>query len=297
MKEHKRNATGHSQWNCSFSCGTAGNNYKWVVQPTSAGSALLPDFKALPCAALGHSSLRPRCFACAATSRGELPWLRGKKVGGGRGKRLWVQAGGAGRSRGGFCLPGQSGCNLEHAVRSAFPVSSASLLHEGLCKGEKGAGLGLGCWKGFWSCQQLCVLGVGALLGLHHALCLLSPQTCSCSRGGPAAGQRGLVRSSAFICWSCRGVARPGDCEAFPQGCQHQPLASWHISVAGDTQLRGPRRLRIRGDPARALLCILPTSLPLPRLFSSLQFSPEPLHLYPEWLESSSSSKAAGHSF
>lgn len=190
------------------------------------------------------------------------PLVKGKKSGGWPGKRLWVQAGGAGRSRGGFCLPGQSGCNLEHAVRSAFPVSSASLLHEGLCKGEKGAGLGLGCWKGFWSCQQLCVLGVGALLGLHHALCLLSPQTCSCSRGGPAAGQRGLVRSSAFICWSCRGVARPGDCEAFPQGCQHQPLASWHISVAGDTQLQEPRRLWIWGDPARALLCILPTSLP-----------------------------------
>lgn len=133
MKEHKRNATGHSQWNCSFSCGTAGNNYKWVIQPTSAGSALLPDFKALPCAALGHSSLRPRCFACAAVSRGELPWLRGKKVGGGQGKRLWVQAGGVGRSRGGFCLfawaqwlqPGA--CSAEH-VPSELPCCTRAFV-------------------------------------------------------------------------------------------------------------------------------------------------------------------------
>lgn len=45
MKKQKRNATGQSQWNCSFSCGTAVNNYKWVIQPTSADSALLPHFK------------------------------------------------------------------------------------------------------------------------------------------------------------------------------------------------------------------------------------------------------------
>lgn len=60
MKKHKRSATGHSQWNCSFSCVTAVNNYKWVIQPTSADSALLPDFKSFaPRRHLHHSLLQP----------------------------------------------------------------------------------------------------------------------------------------------------------------------------------------------------------------------------------------------
>lgn len=106
MKKHKRSATGHSQWNCSFSCGTAVNNYKWVIQPTSADSALLPDFKSFaPRRHLHHSLLQP----AALRMHGQC--CQGK--GGGRGKEWKFTQKVQERARGIFlCLSRRSNCDV-----------------------------------------------------------------------------------------------------------------------------------------------------------------------------------------
>lgn len=108
MKQHKRNATAPSQWNCSFSCGTAVNNYKWVIEPTSADSALPPAFRSFaPRWRSVAAWPGQRRFACVAIlDIGNAPFEKQKQEG--QGKQIQIQPGG----QAGFVwLSRRSNCN------------------------------------------------------------------------------------------------------------------------------------------------------------------------------------------
>lgn len=144
---------------------------------------------------------------------------------------------------------------------------------------------------------------------------LLVLPSAACAGGGSAAGAFAQPPDLVLLPgWPCRRAAQAGSQLLFyllelPRCSSARGLRSLFTRLPASA-LRLQARLSGRRHPApgaeeaadggqRSLGTALHPSrpLPLPRLFSSLRFSPEPLHLYPEWLESSSSSKAAGHSF
>lgn len=214
MKKHKRSATGHSQWNCSFSCGTAVNNYKWVIQPTSADSALLPDFKSFaPRRHLHHSLLQP----AALRMHGQC--CQGK--GGGRGKEWKCTQKVQERARGIFlCLSRRSNCDMRAcgapcmglgriAVGSA-PQAGGTLWRSGW--GGAGRAPGHGQLHGgaavpelcpCWFPCELCSLVCGAV-----EVCCLSvmprPRACLCCTHQPVGSQCGMVMVTAEL--ACRRV-------------------------------------------------------------------------------------------